>query len=209
MLWPLLKIYFNIPSIKKKFNITASHSEKLTDNLISASHSIGSILLNMYYFLKKSQTALNIGIFYSYSYFLYDSYKIIINKRKESYSYVIHHIAALILLEDVYYDFDRNLLLYLYMLAEVSNLPNYYIYHKLKHTSSYKLRYAQLYQVIWFSFFRVFVYSFYFKDCVENVNHNLTKIILLLIFGMGGIWTFGQFKGVYVLFSNKNLKIKN
>ena len=209
MIWPLLKIYFNIPLIKNKLNITENHSEKLTNNLVSATHSIGSILFNILYFLKNNNYILNTSVFYSYSYFLYDSYQIIINKRKESYNYVIHHIAALILLEDVYYNYDRDLLLYLYMLAEISNLPNYYIYHKLKYTQSYKLRYLQLYQVLWFSFFRICVYSFYVKDCMRNVKHNLTKIILLLIFGMGGLWTFGQFKGVYLLFRNKNIKIKN
>ena len=45
MIWPLLKIYFNIPLIKNKLNITENHSEKLTNNLVSATHSIGSILL--------------------------------------------------------------------------------------------------------------------------------------------------------------------
>lgn len=204
--WPIVKFTTCKPEIQKILKVTAQNSDKISNNVVSAVHSIGSIILNMLYFLTKSNNIISLSCLYSYSYFVYDGYLIAIKKNVENYPYMIHHIAALVVLEDINKNINRDLLLYLYLLAEISNLPNYVIYHILKINPNRDLKHAKLLQMLWFSFFRVFLYSLYVKDCFKNIDHNLTKLTMFFIYFAGAYWTIGQFKGVYTSFSRKTIK---
>jgi len=204
--WPIVKFITCKPEIQKTLKFNTKNSEKLSNNIVSATHSIGSIILNMLYFLTKSENIVSLSCYYSYSYFVYDGYLIAIKKNIENYPYLAHHIAALVILEDISNNINRNLLLYLYLFAEISNIPNYIIYHLIKIDPERNLKNAKLLQVLWFSFFRVLLYSFYVKDCYQNIDHNLTKLNLAFIYFAGAYWTIGQFKGVYTSFTTKAIK---
>tara|TARA_Y100000385_G_scaffold197330_1_gene204285 strand:+ start:20343 stop:20987 length:645 start_codon:yes stop_codon:yes gene_type:complete len=204
--WPIVKHITNIPHIEKTLKFNTNNSEKLSNNIVSATHSIGSIILNLLYFFSKSESIVSLSCYYSYSYFVYDGYLIALKKNIENYPYIAHHVAALIVLEDINNNINRNLLLYLYLFAEISNIPNYIIYHLIKTDPGRNLKNAKLLQVLWFSFFRIILYSFYVKDCYENIDHKLTKFNIFFIYLAGAYWSFGQFKGAYTSFMTKSIK---
>jgi hypothetical protein len=201
--WPLAKLGFNTPYLNKLLSLDLYDSEKITDNFVSATHSIGSIILNALYLYTSKEYLINISCMYSYSYFIYDTY--LISFKKTGYSYSIHHISALIIIEDMLNNINRDFLVYLFIIAEISNLPNYYVYHKLKCDSSNDLKYTKLLQLLWFSYFRIYVYSYCIKSVVYSVHHKLTTFMLLLVYFAGAYWSFGQIKGVYALFNKKAL----
>ena len=201
-----MKHITNIPHIEKILKFNTKNSDKQSNNIVSAVHSIGSIILNTLYLLSKSESIVSLSCYYSYSYFVYDGYLIAIKKNIENYPYLAHHIAALIILEDINNNINRDLLLYLYLFAELSNIPNYIIYHLIKTDPGRSLKNAKLLQVLWFSFFRIILYSFYVKDCYQNIDHNLTKLNLFFVYFAGAYWTIGQFKGVYTSFTAKAIK---
>lgn len=220
MYWPLLKSILTSKYFNKYLSLNMSKNpEKTANNLVSFSHSISSILLNTLYFLVQNtpvkETLLKSSYLTSLSYFTYDALLIAINKDTSSYPYIAHHLAGAVVLEDIYNSHNRDLLLYLFLLAEISNLPNFVVYHLLKFdTSHYKsnmlyMKYLRLFQVCWFSFFRIFIYSFYIKECAYNIDHNLTKLLIVFLFLAGVAWTKGQIVGVYRLFNIKTIKQVN
>jgi len=217
MYWPLLKSILAGKYFNKYLSLNLSKNpEKTVNNLVSFSHSISSIFLNTLYFLVQNtsikETLVKSSYLTSLSYFTYDALLIAVNKDTSSYPYIVHHLAAAVVLEDIYYLHNRDLLLYLFLLAEISNLPNFVVYHLLKFdTSHYKsnminMKYLRLFQLCWFSFFRIFIYSFYIKECAYNIDHNLTKLLLVFVFLAGVAWTKGQIVGVYRLFNIKTIK---
>lgn len=217
MSWPIIKSIMTSNYLNKYIHLNKSkNSEKTANNLVSSVHSISSILLNTLYFLVQNtsikETLVKSSYLTSLSYFTYDALLIAVNKDTSSYPYIVHHLAAAVVLEDIYYLHNRDLLLYLFLLAEISNLPNFVVYHLLKFdTSHYKsnminMKYLRLFQLCWFSFFRIFIYSFYIKDCAYNIDHNLTKLLLVFVFLAGVAWTKGQIVGVYRLFNIKTIK---
>ena len=220
MYWPLLKSILTSKYFNKYLSLNMSKNpEKTVNNLVSFSHSISSIFLNTLYFLVQNtsikETLVKSSYLTSLSYFTYDALLIAVNKDTSSYPYIVHHLAAAVVLEDIYYLHNRDLLLYLFLLAEISNLPNFVVYHLLKFdTSHYKsnminMKYLRLFQLCWFSFFRIFIYSFYIKECAYNIDHNLTKLLLVFVFLAGVAWTKGQIVGVYRLFNIKTIKQVN
>lgn len=221
MYWPLIKQLLLNDYFHKKINLYAStNPEKTVNNIVSFVHSFSSIILNSLYFLVTSSalkdTFMKASFITSMSYFTYDALLITINKDKGNYPYIAHHMAAIVVLRDIFNSHNRDLLIYLYLLAEISNLPNFLVYHLLKCNPIYineflnkNMKYLRLFQVVWFSFFRVFVYSFYIKECTYNVDHNLTKLVIAFLFLTGAFWAKGQFVGVYRLFNIKTIKQLN
>lgn len=201
--WPLIKYATNTPKFLQRFNIKNVDTEKVTNNIVSSIHSLGSILLNVLYFFTKSNSVSSLSCLYSYSYFVYDGYLIAIKKNIENYPYLLHHLAALIILEDINDNYNKDLLIYLYLMAEISNIPNYLIYHSIKCYPNQDLKNYKLLQVLWFSFFRVVMYTLYARECYEKIDHKLTKFNLFFIYFAGAYWTFGQFKGVYTSYMKK------
>ena len=217
MYWPIIKSIISSGYINKYLYLNLSkNSEKTANNLVSSAPSISSILLNALYFLVRNtsvkETLIKSSYLTSLSYFTYDALLIAINKDTSNYPYIAHHLAGAVVLEDIYNSHNRDLLVYLYLLAEISNLPNFVVYHLLKYdTSHYKssmlnMKYIRLFQVCWFSFFRIFVYSFYIKDCAYNIDHNVTKLLIAFLFLAGVAWSKGQIVGVYRLFNLKTIK---
>jgi len=220
MYWPLLKSIVSGDYLNKYLSLNLSkNSEKTANNLVSSAHSISSIIFNTLYFLVQNtsikETLLKSSYLTSMSYFTYDALLIAVNKNTASYPYIAHHLAGAVILEDILNSHNRDLLLYLYLIAEISNLPNFVVYHLLKYEPSYyksnmlNMKYIRLFQVCWFSFFRIFMYSFYIKDCAYNIDHNLTKLLIVFLFFAGVAWSKGQIVGVYRLFNIKAIKQLN
>lgn len=207
MIWPLIDFLLN-----KSYNIPldneydSNNKNKIIRNIISATHSIGctSILLLVYY--TNSYILKNIAVIFSSSYFLWDSYFIVIKKQRVDYAYLIHHVISLHVLEYVLWEYSNSkLVILLIIYGELSNFPHYLVYHKLKkysknviNTSKYgNIKLWRHIQIVWFIFFRVFVFGMYVSSLYKLVDSYFLISGSYTIYLMGLYWGFGQIKGIY------------
>lgn len=212
MLWPILKtIFYYQPLLFLNEPIADGSKEhalvtlnKIHNNIISAIHSCLAFISTGMYLYSYSTEWLYISSILSFSYFIWDTYTIIIQKSYENYPYILHHVIALIIIQDQLLNYNRNLLITLFCIAEFSNFPIYAIYHFKKIGYTHNMLYLQLCQLLWFGFFRIFVFGFYLNDCITLIHHNLTLISLLIVYLLGLYWTFCQLKGVYSQYITRN-----
>lgn len=191
ILWPILNkiVSFN----------TIYTNPKIINNFLSVIHSVGFVSINAIYILTKETNLLYTCILFSASYFVWDGYYSFIKFDKPNYIWIIHHIGSLIILDHIYNLLEYTtypLILHCFTLAEVSNLPTYYIYHRLKTLELTNITTYKIYQIIWFSYFRIWVFSNYIVDTFYLYGPFINCILYMFYF-MGIYWTIGQIKGVY------------
>lgn len=187
-------------------DILIEDANKINKNIISAIHSIGCTFLGLLTYNVNSNILLNIFCNFSISYFIWDSYFIIINKDVVNYPYLFHHTVTAIVLEIILSQYFSNILLFLVIIGELSNFPNYLIYHLIKtKDKSRKLYYWRHIQICWFGFFRLIVFGYFAINIGNYLDSYIIPIVLLYpMYFMGIYWIFGQAKGVY----NDYYKIK-
>ena len=105
--------------------------QKIKTNLVKLSHSIIVSGLSSIYLYSSSKTIQNLIFFISGSYFTADT-KLILSRETIDYPILYHHISALFLLFAFYLDYYSDILIYIYTLAEISNIPMYITYHLIK-----------------------------------------------------------------------------
>lgn len=212
MLWPILKtLFYYQPMLFLKGPVddvpveyTPVTLSKIHNNIISAIHSCLAVISTSMYLYSYSTEWLYISSILSFSYFTWDTYTIIIQKTSENYPYILHHVIALIIIQEQLLNYNRNLLISMFCIAEFSNFPIYAIYHLKKIGYTHNMPYLQLCQLLWFGFFRIVVLGFYLDDCITLIHHNLPLISLLIIYILGVYWTLCQFKGVYAQYITRN-----
>lgn len=145
---------------------------KVCRNIVSFSHSlltIGLIGFKFHY---------NLIQLSSVSYFVWDLVHMLQYRVEELYIY--HHLVTIIFLFSWY---EKEFIQKLLFTAEISNIPTYIVYHKLKLKKSCELE--KKIQYIWFFIFRVCLFTRYVYLYYEN---NFLMNNLLGIYVLGIIW---------------------
>ena len=194
----ILSIIFTIPiafiynKIFESYNLY--QNTKLSSNYTSLTHASSTILLILSYFLVD-----NINPFYiqinSGGYFLYDLYYILSHNNYNILNcmYIYHHITVYlyILLDPLNHFWIYNL-----FYAELSNLPNYYVYYNIQRDKNFKILpyksnktiFAMKIQLYSYALIRIFALGYY--GLLELQNEEIPYIIymtsILYIFGL--IW---------------------
>ena len=205
MLWPLLKtLFLNSPlffihnqQIEDSKKYTLITIDKIHNNIISATHSILSVISMSIYLYSQSINWLYISSVLSFSYFIWDTYYIIIQRSSDNYPYILHHVIALVMIQDQLLNYNRNFIIFLFCIAEFSNFPIYVIYHLKKIGYTHNMVYLQLCQLIWFGFFRIIVFGCYIKDCISLIDNIIKLLSLLFIYILGVYWSVCQSKSLY------------
>ena len=102
--------------------------EKIKMNLLKLSHSIIVSCLSSAYLYSPNKIIKNLIFFISSSYFSYDT-KLLLSRGTIDYPILYHHIIALLLLFGFWINYYGDVLIYLYNLGEISNIPMYTTYH--------------------------------------------------------------------------------
>jgi len=157
-------------------------NKKICRNLVSFSHSILAIIL-ISLNVKYKFIILNSG-----SYFVWDIVHMLEHDIIDPF-YVYHHLVALMfLVSSCDVDFIQNIILN----AEISNLPTYWVYHKLKLNKC--CEFAKKTQLVWFFYFRLIVFTKYIYLYYEK---NFIMNNLLAVYFLGIYWFFNQFLKVF------------
>ena len=204
--WPLLNYILNADSlIEYTYNNT-----KLKNNIISAFHTSISNITNILYFITYNQTLLQFSSLFSLTYFIWDTYRIILCQNDESL-FLIHHIITINLLDKIYNNYYSNQLLALLLIAELSNIPYYIVYYRMKvnklsnkpYYNKSKIDLIKTIQIYLFIICRVILFTFFSYKLTYLIDDKLLLFELHIIYILGLIWLFNTIKGVY------SHKIKN
>ena len=139
------------------FNLICSvKSKKISNNIVSGIHAFSSVFWCLIYFLSSDVTYFTISKNFSSGYFLFDIEYMIKNRKKDFYFYCMsyHHISAI-------YGFYQPMVYFqpeMLFLAEISNLPNYFVYHAIQNGDEVKK--LKILQKMVYVIFRVFFISY-------------------------------------------------
>jgi len=122
------------------------YSRKQGDNIVSAVHAIGAVLLGIRYFMSGDDGDLAMLQSFSSGYFAYDLLQIVSYKkiRLMETAYIYHHLAGIYMLLLPQGIVPGEAILFL---GELSNLPSYPLYHYL-HTLPLNKRKIQFYKTL-------------------------------------------------------------
>ena len=169
--------------------------QKIKNNILKLSHSVIVSGLSSAYIYESNLFIKNLIFFISSTYFYYDT-KLILKCDKIDYPMLYHHILALFLLLGFYIDYYGDILIYLYNLGELSNIPMYITYH-LKKTSPNMniILCSNVLQTLFYGYFRVYKMTDYLIKNTYLIHTPLAP--LLGIYLMGLVWFYTLCKQIY------------
>ena len=201
----LIKIISTIPTFyfykKLNYELSLNQSKKLASNFSGLFHAITTVILGSNYLLTQKYAYLmqiNSG-----GWFLFDTYNIIKGKNFNLLNtmFLYHHITtySYILLPETKYYWP-----YIMFYAELSNIPNYFVYYYLKKDKVKKLwkgyesketKLLKKIQILFYGFFRIFFLGYYGileLKRKEKIPFPVYSTGLLYIFGI--LWFGGMIK---------------
>ena len=172
-----------------------SESHKIKNNILKLSHSVVVSGLSSAYLYESNLFIKNLIFFISSMYFYYDT-KLILKCDKIDYPILYHHIITMILLFGFYIDYYGDVLIYLYNLGELSNIPMYITYHLRKTSPNMNLILcSNVLQTLVYGYFRVYKMTNYL---IKNTYIIYTPLAPLLgIYLMGLVWFYTLCKQIY------------
>jgi hypothetical protein len=188
---------------KENYKTKSNKEYKLLRNTFSSTHAHGSIINCSLLLMFNCKL---FPLFWSYGYFSYDLYlglkkliyKDIKYNKTLTYGYIIHHFIAILGLHYIIYEKYSNILNTTLLIAEVSNIPSYYIYNHIynNNENSYECKKIKLIQLILYPFIRIFIigYIIYKK---YNIIPNILYPGIIIIYSMGLIWSYKLFNKYY------------
>ena len=201
--WPILYMV----SSNLLFN---KDSIKLTRNLIGFVDASVCCLGAIGYYMYDSKISYEYSLLFPISYYVWDSYLIIIKELKKEIMYVYHHVIALLMLYELFFA-EQTFIDMVYPIlvsAELCNIPLYVSYYfiktypiigdndnKIKNLK--KVIYSKGIQIFIFLGIRVFYYSYLCYSVLEHIPRNkYFKGAICTIYVMGIFWLFNQIRGL-------------
>jgi hypothetical protein len=172
-----------------------TEGEKIRGNIVKLSHSFIVSGLSIIYLYAPNTITKNLIFFISSSYFTVDT-KLILNRENIDYPILYHHIVALLLLLGFWIDYYGDVLIYLYSLAEISNIPIYTTYHLIKTSPNMNIIVcSNVIQTIVYGYLRIYCFTDFI---IKNSHLIYTPLTPLLgIYLIGWIWFITLCKQVY------------
>ena len=181
---------------------------KLSTNFTSMTHAVTTVITSFFYLICNNPI-LSLPIYitntkiiqFSISYFIYDFIMCLFNQRGIMlYAYLYHHIASILMLNQNDDYFPPILMIFL---AELSNIPMYFVYFYLKRKKESpnnsliisKLNYWKSIQKMGYLFIRIPIFGgimlYYFKlNYDESQYDNLLKMMFMFpVYIMGLVWS--------------------
>ena len=172
-----------------------TEGKKIKYNILKLSHSIVISGLSGAYLYESNIFIKNLIFFISGLYFYYDT-KLLLKSDKIDYLIIYHHIVALFLLLGFYIDYYGDILIYLYHLAELSNVPMYTTYHLRKTSINMNLIIcSNVIQTFMYGYLRIYLFTDYL---IKNTHLIYTPLAPLLgIYPIGLVWFYTLCKQIY------------
>ena len=181
----LVGTYYALNKIFEKYC-----NKKVARNLICITHASTSIIINILHMMSGNYLISLLDI--SKGYFLYDIYYMIRYDKKNiiTYIYIYHHLATLCCL---YRKIPCSSIMLL--LAEISNLSTYIVYHNIKtNNNKKKIKLSKKIQKYTYGLFRVPLMTYFlYKNIVNNNVDKASLYIMTPVYFMGLYYTIYLF----------------
>ena len=210
VIWPLLYKGFEYQKPWVKTIQGIANDQKIKRNAMSAFHSVVSLTFSILYYCFPDNTFYRDSLYYfSSTYFIWDSYLIILKKLPEG-AFIYHHIVALYMLQHIYDSPVSNMVNWAFLTGEMSNLTFYPVYHYMKsfdfknyqigtHDNLYNtLKKWRLVQGFWYVLLRYFVFGYFAWKFPEKITNKLLLGNLYMVYLMGIYWGFNTMRGLYL-----------
>lgn len=175
-------------------------NKKNARNMIAGLHAFSSVVSNSAYLLVGNPILNTISLNISIGYFLFDGYYIIRFDKLNllRYFYLYHHFASLYMIKNHILFNGANLII---LVAELSNLPSYVIYHYMHIEDEKKnkkteeiVNITKKIQKVMYGLIRVPVMSYILYDILANVDFSIPGVPWLIgitfpVYLMGIGWT--------------------
>lgn len=194
------------------FNTITKNDSKITANLLSAFHSYIYCLLGIYILLTNDVNITYYLSKFSVSYFIWDSYRILYSKN-ENPMYIIHHIVAINTNDCLINNYSNmRLLVFLFTVAEVSNIVTYPLYHMIRcnkvtnkqNFSVLSIDFLKKIQLLLSFIGRFLIYTYIFIFNTSLYDDIMLYIELIIVYFFGNFWLFQQFRDIYTRNTVKN-----
>jgi len=182
-----------------KGNYSTTDLYKFNSHFLAGIHAVMTIFSGTLYLITKELNLFYFLFFFSIIYFIYDSYSIWFNRIKEYYLYLLHHGASIYFLQCLinYEGITKNLMVFGYILIEISNLAEYYIYYFLKTAKTKdndyykKLLNLKMGQLIVYVLMRVFGFGYLMKITYKEIIHKpVLSGCFVSLYIMGLYWSY-------------------
>ena len=167
---------------------------KLSRNIVSATHAIGTIALAGSCLLvdkKQFESIYSLVKIFSTGYFLFDSHYILQYEKLTlmRLAGLYHHIAIIYYIhQDPIYYAGHKLLFW----GELSNIPSYFVYHYLQKNliNNYTFKIWSILQKILYTGIRLPILGSIMIDILQKVSRKGPIFLLFPVYLMGIIWTY-------------------
>ena len=169
---------------------------KIKNNLFKLAHSLIATTLSGLYIYYPNAITKNMISFISSTYFTIDTITLMKSEKIE-YHLIYHHLGGIILLFCFAFDYYGDLLIYLYYMAELSNIFMYTSYHLIKTSPNESLILgSNILQTIGYIYLRIYRFT---DIIIKNLDiiFNTPLFIFLGIYLMGIVWTAVLCKQLY------------
>lgn len=184
---------FGFFSLNKFFNIYFKN-RKIATNNTSYLHAISAVAISGNYLLNSTQSNYNFLKNYSSGYFIYDIFSILSkwNFSLINVGYIYHHLASIYLLHQDRIIYKPALIVFL---AEISNIPMYYVYHYLHaENNPVKLSFWKNMQKILYCSIRIPIMSKLLYDNFKEPSDKKVHMVILPVYLMGLVWAYKVIK---------------
>lgn len=205
--WPFME---TVIKKNKKYlgNCAVDVEEKVQRNILSSLNAVGTIILIIIYLNTQNNLIFTATILYPVIFYIYDTYYLWFNsnKKNNSFTYIIHHLTAIYLIQCIYlYNGNlRTTILIVLLCIELSNLPLYYVYHFLKTNNEKNIKFYERLlllkklQLGIYGFLRIVISGIFFNKYFDYIKHMpIFTSSFVLIFCMSSIWIYHQFNGYF------------
>jgi len=164
-------------------------NKKLNDNFVKIIHSVSSSVLAYNSITNNSSKELFCN--FSKTYFIYDTFNIIIDDGL-NFPYILHHLISIYILQDVMLS-DKiytNIIINGFVFIEISNLSIYVTYYLIK--NNYNNPMIKLSQILWYGYFRIYLLTYLFYEYNDLFDYCFLYFSLVAIYLMSISWWFFQ-----------------
>jgi len=184
-----------------------STKEKFITSFNATLNCVMTILVSSSYFLNETDINRKIVFYYGTSYYIWDLFRIVLQKDVKNYFYIYHHYVTILMLENIYLNNESRIINQIFLIGEISNISYHTVANLLKFKNKKHLwvKRARTIQIGTHLFLRLILPLIYLKS-VFNLKDKILVFNLYSIYLVGFLWMYKLITSYLKDYNNEKLK---
>jgi len=184
-----------------------SSKEKFITSFNATLNCIITIFVSLAYFLNETEINRKIVFYYGTSYYVWDLFRIVLQKDVKNYFYIYHHFVTILMLENIYLDYESRMMNQIFLIGEISNISYHTVANLLKFNDKkhHWVKRARTIQIGTHLFLRLVLPAIYLK----KVFYLKDKMIIFNLYSMylvGFLWMYKLIISYLKDYNSKKIK---